>query len=453
MKTSLLRYFLLFLGLQLTTFSTMGQFVWAWGSNLYGQTNVPSGLTNIVAIGLGNSHSVALKSDGTVVAWGDNSAGQTIVPMGLSNVVAISTKADHTLALKADGTLVAWGDNTWGETNIPSNLKDVTAISASGFNLALKSDGSVVAWGGANFGGETNLPPDLTNVLAVSAGGSFGLALRADATVEAWGANQFNQREVPVGLTNVTAVSAGGFHSLALRSNGTVAAWGYDALGALDVPAGLSNVVKVIAGNLVSIALKSDGTMVIWGAQGYSLSTPVGLPPVSDAAAVDLPPVFLALAGTPQGKPFISFVGPSSQTIEAGSQAFFAVGVTGLAPLRYQWYYGSNALAGATNRTLIIDNASKPGAYHVAVSNALGTVTSDSVYLDLIPAIDVNMVPAITLKGSIGSSVRIDYLNAIGPTNAWTALATITLTNSPDLYFDGSAIGQPQRLYRVVQLP
>ena len=42
----------------------------AWGYNDYGQTNVPAGLSGVTAIAAGDYHSLALKSDGTVVAWG-----------------------------------------------------------------------------------------------------------------------------------------------------------------------------------------------------------------------------------------------------------------------------------------------------------------------------------------------------------------------------------------------
>jgi hypothetical protein len=43
--------------------------------------------------------------------------------------------------------------------------------------------------------------------------------------------------------------------------------------------------------------------------------------------------------------------------------------------------------------------------------------------------------------------------NAFGPPGNWLPLATITLTNSPEMYFDVSAIGQPARFYRFVQVP
>jgi len=72
----------------------------AWGDTRYGQTNVPSGLTDVVDVAAHYFHSLALKSDGTVVAWGDNCCGQSDVPSGLTDVVAVSGGALHSLALK-----------------------------------------------------------------------------------------------------------------------------------------------------------------------------------------------------------------------------------------------------------------------------------------------------------------------------------------------------------------
>jgi hypothetical protein len=49
--------------------------------------------------------------------------------------------------------------------------------------------------------------------------------------------------------------------------------------------------------------------------------------------------------------------------------------------------------------------------------------------------------------------VRLDYINPFGPTDAWVTLATVALSNTSQLYFDTSARGQPERLYRLVPLP
>jgi hypothetical protein len=71
----------------------------------------------------------------------------------------------------------------------------------------------------------------------------------------------------------------------------------------------------------------------------------------------------------------------------------------------------------------------------------------------VVPALDLHMVPALTLTGAVGSAVRVDYINQFGPTDAWVTLATVTLTNTSQLYFEVSAIGQPPRLWRLVPVP
>jgi alpha-tubulin suppressor-like RCC1 family protein len=100
---------------------------WSWW-NLSSNTNVPIGLSNVVAIAAGASHSVALTADGRVVAWGRGSA--TGVPTGLSNVVAIAAGNTHNVALMAEGRVVAWGCDDYGGTNLTSGLSNVVAIAA-----------------------------------------------------------------------------------------------------------------------------------------------------------------------------------------------------------------------------------------------------------------------------------------------------------------------------------
>ncbi len=71
----------------------------------------------------------------------------------------------------------------------------------------------------------------------------------------------------------------------------------------------------------------------------------------------------------------------------------------------------------------------------------------------VMPSLDLHLVPAITLTGGIGGSVRVDAINQFGPIDAWFTLDTVALTNTSQLYFDTSAWGQPPRLYRLVQVP
>ena len=115
------------------------------------------------------------KANGTVVAWGENTdpegmaVGQSIVPNGLTNVVAIGAGDYHSLAVKADGTVVAWGDSSQGQCDVPPGLTAVAAVGGSGHSVALGTNGVVAAWG-ANWSGQCNIPSKLSRAVAVAAG-------------------------------------------------------------------------------------------------------------------------------------------------------------------------------------------------------------------------------------------------------------------------------------------
>ncbi len=306
---------------------------------------------NVLAVAAGKWHSMALCSDGTVAAWGSNSSGQlgngtttdSAIPVAVDlsgvlsnkNVVAVAVGENHSLALCSDGTVFSWGLNSCGQlgngtldsSNVPVPVfsagallgKTVTAVAAGQkHSLALCSDGTLIACGDNVYGvlgignqtvGASPLPvPVLSSgvlsnktVTAIAVGQGHNLALCSDGTIAAWGQNFESQlgdnsainRDAPVSVfTNgllwgktVTSIAAGGYHSLALCSDGTLASWGknnYGQLGnssivGLSSPGVLSisealsgkSVSAITAGEFHSFALCSDGTLAGWGWNGF----------------------------------------------------------------------------------------------------------------------------------------------------------------------------------------
>lgn len=145
--------------------------------------SAPSGLlsagSGITAVATGYGHGLGLKSDGTVVGWGLNGNGQTDVPPGLDNVVAIAASNFTSFALKTDGSVVAWGSDDVGLVTGAFGLTGIKAIAAGGDHaLAITATGEVKAWGG-NAYGQTNVPDGLMNVNAIAAGIANSFALNA----------------------------------------------------------------------------------------------------------------------------------------------------------------------------------------------------------------------------------------------------------------------------------
>jgi len=248
-------------------------------------------LSDVTAVTGGVRYAVALKSDGSVWAWGYNYSGQlgdgttthSTTPVQvkgadgigwLSDITAIAAGGSHTVALKTDGSVWAWGgnnncqlgDGTTDDSTTPVQVKgadgigwlsDITAIAAGeGYTVALKTDGSVWAWGYNYYGqlgdGTTdnkNTPVPVSGlssgVTAIAAGGRHTIALKSDGSVWAWGSNSSGQlgddstidKHTPVPVSNlssgVTAIAAGQWHTVALKSNNSVWGWGANGSGQL----------------------------------------------------------------------------------------------------------------------------------------------------------------------------------------------------------------------------
>jgi alpha-tubulin suppressor-like RCC1 family protein len=369
----------------------------AWGDNTDGQCNIPSGLTNAVAVAAGDYFSLALLNNGKVIGWGDNSYEQTNIPSGLTNVVAIAAGEYHGVALLANGTVTNWGTysdaiNVYSGAGAPPS-SNVMAIAASrDYDLALLSNGTIVSWGLTNDPTNnmvfTNLPP----AQAIAAGWYHSVALLTNGTVVAWGENFMGQTNVPSDLTNAVAISANGYDSMALRPDGTVEAWGLSAFGATNVPEGLSNVVAVSEGaSFSSLALQANGTVVGWGYTNPPNNTAYTIPPgvtgVKAIAAGFYHNLIIESGPSP-----VILEEPTNQYALATSNVTFSAEGVALSGVQYQWQFNGGNLIGATNATLMLTNtqASNNGNYQVVISTATGSITSLVATFTLVVAPEIN---------------------------------------------------------------
>ncbi|MCH7872201.1 MAG: hypothetical protein IID33_10930, partial [Planctomycetes bacterium] len=71
--------------------------IMGWGSNQYGQLNVPPPNTGFVALAAGGDHGLGLKADDSIVAWGNNQVGQLNVPAPNEGFVAVAGGHGHSL--------------------------------------------------------------------------------------------------------------------------------------------------------------------------------------------------------------------------------------------------------------------------------------------------------------------------------------------------------------------
>ena len=102
---------------------------------------------------------------------------------------------------------------------------------------------------------------------------------------------------------------------------------------------------------------------------------------------------------------------PSNVTVVSGSSATFSVVASGTAPLTYQWYKNSAAIAGATSSSYA-ETAVNNATYYVIVDNAYGdavTSTSATLTVGIIPSITQQPSSATVISGqSVTLSVTAD---------------------------------------------
>jgi hypothetical protein len=232
-----------------------------WGTNAWGERQIPGDLGDVLQIAGGNDHVVALRTDGTVHAWGRNSNGQTNVPGDLVGVTQVEGGGDHSVALRSDGTVVCWGGNSHGQRNVPALLPTCMQVDAGGlFTVALGVDGIVRAWGLNNYR-QTDVPGDLGAVTRIAVGDRHTAALRPDGTVRCWGSNSLGQSSVPTDTAGITTIAAGSFHTMALTADGTLRCWG----AVNTVPDDVVGVRDIAGGGAHAIALLADGRVRSWG--------------------------------------------------------------------------------------------------------------------------------------------------------------------------------------------
>jgi hypothetical protein len=241
----------------------------AWGDNTYGQCDAPAvdPQNPFTAVAAGAFHSVGLKAGGSVVAWGAGDTGdpvdewphfgQSIDQQGEEGnpFVAIAAGDYHSLAVKSNGSILAWGAGESGETGdyhfgqsiAPYPNTGFVAVAAGSFHsLGRKSDHSVVAWGAGDAARTQNPPvsphygqsmvPENTSFQAVAANYFYSLGLTPDHTIQHWGQQQNPSQFPGPQQTGFTAIAAGVYHSLGLRNNGTIMTWGSNGDGQRDVP-------------------------------------------------------------------------------------------------------------------------------------------------------------------------------------------------------------------------
>ena len=273
--------------------------LYSWGDNTGGElgnysvvkqsspvaVSAPSVIYTWSKISSGGSHSIAIRSDGTLWAWGFNTSGQLgnlsvttvnspVLVSGppLASWSSISAGISHSIGITTTGLLYAWGANASYQLGVGNTTPVSSPILVSGpattswsfiatseasqHNLAISTTGLLYGWGVNTSGqvGNSSITtptspvlvsgPATTSWSVIAAGGNHSLGITSTGRLYAWGLNTSGQ----VGVATLTTVSSpvlvsgpattswrsiagGGIHSLAITTTGILYGWGLNTAG------------------------------------------------------------------------------------------------------------------------------------------------------------------------------------------------------------------------------
>ena len=239
--------------------------------------------TNWFRVYAGGDRSIALKTNGTLWAWGSifswpgfdgivNRSSPVQIGSFTDWTSVIAESTSHTVAVKSDGTLRVWGGQAGGSTGRPDPSSGVSSpiqvgddnswtkvVAKQSYTIALKSNGTLWGWGVGSSG-----------QLAQFNTTGYGYP------VQIGGFNP-NFWELPP-LTDTWADATVSMTPLvhALRSNGTLWGWGQNTIGQLgdlgfvnrSSPVQIGSGVSTLPdnqGTTVSAVIRTDNTMWVWG--------------------------------------------------------------------------------------------------------------------------------------------------------------------------------------------
>ncbi len=235
-------------------------------------------------LGVGESHTCILKSDGQAYCWGENSVGQlgngstesSMTPVAVSGglrFTSISAGWDHTCGLTADNDAYCWGRGRYGRLGNGSVENSMIPTAVSGglsFELidsgmahtcGITTDGASFCWGrgedgilGNNSVESSSLPVPVSgghSFISIDAGSATTCGITSGGDAYCWGASDFGnllgqgddelERKIMPGLVaggfsfQPGSISVGLDHVCAITTADEAVCWGRGRYGKLGI--------------------------------------------------------------------------------------------------------------------------------------------------------------------------------------------------------------------------
>ena len=196
--------------------------------------------TNWVSVSGTHDHIAAIDADGKLYTWGQQtngnlghgtSGGNVYAPTqvgSLTDWASVSCGQSHTVALKTDGTVWVWGNNQYGALGIGNTTHQSSPVL---IGAAWAHSGTSTTWAHVSASGYITHVADSVNTLwAMGWARSFGSLGNHLTNNNAW--------TTPDNITVYDLekrFQGGGAHSVALKTDGTLWSWGNNAAGQIGI--------------------------------------------------------------------------------------------------------------------------------------------------------------------------------------------------------------------------
>ena len=347
-----------------------------------------------------------------------------------------------------------------GATSATLTLANITAADAAAYVVAITNIAGTAGSNAASLTVTGSIAPAITTQpqsQSVSVGAAAAFSVTATGTAPL--SYQWSKGGTPIaGATSSTytlasaQLSDAGNYSVTVSNPAGGAISGTAILTVTAAPPSITaqpQGASVLTGASVTFTVAVSGTAPLtyqWQKNGVSLAgattasyalagiqlTDAGNYTVTitnGAGSATSVPAILTVAVAPSAPSILTH--PQGASVNVGATASFSVTAAGTAPLSYQWQKNGAPIVSATGSTYVIASAqaSDAGSYAVAVSNAVGSVTSSAAPL----TVSV-IAPAITTPPQ-GASVTA------GSAVSFSVAATGTTPFSYQWSRNGSLIG------------
>ncbi len=352
-----------------------------------------------------------------------------VQPAGLT----VLQGSNVTLSVVADGTAplsYQWskdGAALSGARSASLSLNNVQAADAGAYAVSVANAAGTVVSGTAHL--VVNVPPSITSQPASFAaiqGSNVTFSVIAAGTAPLsyqWykdGAVLSGASSAMLALSSVQVVDAGAYSVVVSNLAGQVASSA--ATLTVGVPPAITQQpagLVAVQGSNVTFNVSATGTAPLsyqWYKDGVALAKATNASlTLANVQSVDAATYTVTVSNSAGARnstgatlivnlPPVITAQPASMIAVRGNNVTLSVGVTGTAPLSYQWYKDGGAINGANSATLAMLNVqtADAGSYSVTVSNVASQVSSAlaTLTVNILPTISTQPASVVSAQGS-----------------------------------------------------